>query len=314
MSLWELRFKYNLTWNRLPGCNKHQILTGHLIAVEVSIPSLFKSLSGTGWLPPHSFSLVSNITHSFLVMWKPLPSPVTIFLSAESHSVGQTQSYVGAKIPAALPGVEWCPPRLSRTSAQPRGTSGILLCKPLVPGYPVWTRAADPQARFLGRLARYLHLCSLTEDLCISILSSFSVNCILLTFELLPKSCWILLFPPNLLSWISLLLFYLIISLLLLEPKFSVEILARSQGSPSWVSSLWNICGKINNHIFSDPSLKPGFPLSLNHMHYTQIQITNGKTDSEVPWHRLSLLLFHPIWKQETLWLSIIIVWVSSIL
>lgn len=182
-------------------------------------------------------------------MWKLLTSPVTIFLSADSHSMGQTQSCAGAEIPAALPGVEWCPPRLLRTSAQPRGTSGILLCKPLVPGYPVWTRAG-PQARFLGRFlflaARYLHLCSLTEDLYISILSFSSVNCILLTFELLPKSCWILLFPPNLLSWISLPLFYLFIFLLLLEPKFSMEILARSQGSPSWVSSLWNIFGKIN--------------------------------------------------------------------
>lgn len=209
MSLWELRFKYNLTWSRLSRCNKHQILVGHLSPVEVSIPILFKSFSGRSWLPTHSFCLFSGITKHTPSCWSEsllpllLPSfwPPLLLTSAESHSVGQTQSCVGAETPAVLPGLEWCPPRPSWTSAQPRGTSGILLYKPLVPGYPIGTRAAGPQARFLGRFlllaSRYLHLHSPTEDLCISILSSSSVNCILLIFGLLSKSCWILLSVPN---------------------------------------------------------------------------------------------------------------------
>lgn len=93
MSLWELRFKYNLTWNRLSRCNKHQILDGHLSPVGVSIPILFKSLSGGSWLPTHSFSLFSSLTKHTPSWWSesllPLlfPSfwPLLLLISAVSQ-------------------------------------------------------------------------------------------------------------------------------------------------------------------------------------------------------------------------------------
>lgn len=105
MSLWELRFKYNLTWNRLSRCNKHQIPTGHLSTVVVSIPILFKSFYGRSWLLPHSFSLFSDITNtlplgevksSYLSCYQisdlfshwPLLSPTVLALELQQHCLG----------------------------------------------------------------------------------------------------------------------------------------------------------------------------------------------------------------------------------
>lgn len=97
MSPWELRFKYNLTWNRHSRCNKHQILTGHFSPVRSPFPSCFKSLSGRSWLSPHSFDwslakLPSWWTESLLLLLLSYFWPPLLLTSAESHSVAQSQT------------------------------------------------------------------------------------------------------------------------------------------------------------------------------------------------------------------------------